>query len=136
MTKISNNEIARAIYSLSEGKSLFEQSEISKRAVKFLFRRRLLSKAPEILAQLQKIINKEESRITAKVSSVNELDSRTKTHLEHALKKRYSGREVLWTESIDPMLLGGVKVEVNNEVIDLSIKNRIGKLQEHLIKSA
>ena len=72
----------------------------------------------------------------AKVWSVEKLDHKTKLHLEHALKKRYSAEHVVLSENIDPKLLGGIKVEVNNEVIDLSIKNKIEKLQEHLIKSA
>ena len=38
-------------------------------------------------------------------------------------------------ESLDSKLLGGLKVEVNNEIIDLSIKNKIGKLQKYLTKS-
>ena len=132
MTAISNNDIARTIYMMSKDKG---QADISKNVVKFLFRKRLLSKSPEILSQLRKIINKEEGRIVAKVSSVEKLDSKMKTSLEYALKKRYSAKEVVFTESINEKLLGGVKIEVNNEVIDLSVKNKIQKLQEHLIKS-
>ncbi len=135
MTAISNKGIAEAIYGMSKGKSNSEQVDISKKIVVFLSRRRLLSKAPEILSQLRKIINQDEGRIVAKVSSVDKLDTKTKTHLESSLKKRYSAKEVVFTESLDKSLLGGVRVEVNNEVIDLSIKNKIGKLQEHLTKS-
>ena len=133
MTTISNNDIARTIYMMSKDQ---EQADVSKNVVKFLFRKRLLSKSPEILSQLRKIINKEEGRIVAKVSSVERLDSKMKIDLEHALKKRYSAKEVVFAESINEKLLGGVKIEVNNEVIDLSVKNKIQKLQEHLIKSA
>jgi F-type H+-transporting ATPase subunit delta len=136
MTAISNNEIARAIFSLSKGKSHSEQLDISKKAVNFLFRKRMLSKSGEILSQLGKIVNQDEGRIIAKVSSVEPLKHQMKTNLEHALKKRYGAEHVVLTESIDPSLIGGLKVEVNNEVIDLSIKNKIKKLQEHLTKSA
>lgn len=135
MTVISNNEIARAVYFLSKDKSQSEQVDISQKIVKFLFRRRLLSKAPDILSQLGKIINHEEGRIVAKVSSVQKLDSKTKTHLEQALKKRYSAKEVVLSENLNEKLLGGIKIEINNEVIDLSIKNKIGKLQEYLIRN-
>lgn len=135
MTVISNNDIARAIYSLSKDKSQSEQIDISKKFIKFLSRRRLLSKAPEILSQLKKIINHEEGRIEAKVSSVQKLDQKTKTHLEQSLKKRYSGKVVVFEESLDEKLVGGLRVEVNNEVIDLSIKNKIGKLQEYLTRN-
>lgn len=135
MSAISNNDIARAIYLLTKGKGHVEQADISKKVIKFLFRRRLLSKAPQILSQLGKIINKEESRVEAKVLSVEKLNHQMKLHLEQALKKRYSAKEIVLNESLDARLIGGLKIEVNDEVIDLSIKNRIEKLQEYLIRN-
>ena len=96
----------------------------------------MLSKTSDILLHLSKIINKEEGRIVAKISSAKALDHKEKAKLEQALKKRYSSREIVFTESLDSKLLGGLKIEVNDEVIDLSIKNKIGKLQEYLTKSA
>ena len=135
MSALSNNDIARAIHLLTKGKGHAEQADILKKVTKFLFRKRLLSKAPQILAQLGRIINKEEGKVEAKVSSVEKLSRETKSHLEHALKKRYSAKEIVFNESLDSRLIGGVKIEVDDEVIDLSIKNRIGKLQEYLTKT-
>lgn len=134
MTTISNNDIARAIYLMSKDKSSSEQTKISEKVVNFLFKKRMLSKASLVLSQLSKIINQAEGRVIAKVSSVEKLSHQTKTHLEHSIKKRYGAKEVVLNESLDSKLLGGLKIEVNNEVIDLSIKNKIGKLQAHLIK--
>ncbi|KKQ03997.1 MAG: ATP synthase subunit delta [Parcubacteria group bacterium GW2011_GWA2_36_24] len=135
MAILSNNNIARAIYLFLKDKSHSEQLDMSQKIVKFLSRRRLLSKASLILSQLGKIINQEEGRIIVKVSSVEKLNQQTKIHLEQALKKRYSAKEIMLVESLDSKLLGGLKVEVNNEIIDLSIKNKIGKLQKYLTKS-
>lgn len=135
MTTISNNDIARAIYIASQDKNNTEQSLFVNKVVKFLFRKRLLSKAPEILENLRKIINKEENRIVVKISSTETLDGKTKINLEQIFKKRYGAQEIILKEVIDKKLLGGLKVEVNNEVIDFSIKNKIGKLQEYLISN-
>lgn len=136
MATISNNDIAYAIYLISKGKTHSQLVELCKKVVKFLFKRRLLSKADGILMQLEKIINREEGRVAAKITSAKILDHQTKARLEQILKKRYSAKEVMLIESLDEKLLGGLKIEVNNEVIDLSIRNKIEKLQEHLIKSA
>ncbi|MEK7081242.1 MAG: F0F1 ATP synthase subunit delta [Patescibacteria group bacterium] len=136
MTTISNNNIARAIHSATKGKNDAEQSLIFTKVIQFLFRRRLLSKAPDILLHLNKVINDEEGRITAKISSKSKLDEKIKKELAHALTKRYSVKEVVLSEVLDEKLLGGFKVEINDEVIDLTIKNKIGKLQEYLISSA
>ena len=136
MTIISNNNIAHAIYSATKGKNDAEQSLIFPKVIQFLFRRRLLSKAPDILLHLNKVINGEEGKIVAKISSRDNLNEKIKRELAHALTKRYSAKEVVLSEVLDEKLLGGFKVEINNEVIDLTIKNKIGKLQEYLISSA
>ena len=135
MALISNNDIARSIYLMSKDKSQSERVVLSEKVVKFLSRRRLLSKSGDILSRLQKIVNEDEGRIVAKVSSIEKLSHARKTNLEHDLKKRYFAKHVILEENINTELIGGIKVEVNDEVIDLSIKNRIQKLQEHLTKS-
>jgi len=134
MATISNNDIARAIYLISKDKSHHEQADVFKKVVNFLSRKRLLSKASAILLQLRKIINENDSRMVVKVSSVEKLTHQNKTHLEHTLKKRYGVKEIVFEENLDKNLIGGIKIEVNDEIIDLSIKNRIRKLQEYLIK--
>ncbi|MCX6752354.1 MAG: ATP synthase F1 subunit delta [Candidatus Nomurabacteria bacterium] len=142
MTIISNNDIARAVYLVLKGSDLEvlpplggKTSKYSK-VVRFLFKKRLLSKTSEILSRLGKIINEEEGRTVARVSSAEKLDQQNKIKLEHFLKKRYSAKEVVLSENLDKKLLGGLKIEANNEVIDLSVKNKIEKLQEYLTKSA
>ena len=39
-------------------------------------------------------------------------------------------------ESLDAGLLGGFRIEVKDEVIDLTSRNKLRKLQAHLTKSA
>ncbi|PIP69006.1 F0F1 ATP synthase subunit delta, partial [Candidatus Nomurabacteria bacterium CG22_combo_CG10-13_8_21_14_all_32_8] len=50
------------------------------------------------------------------------------------LKERYKAKEIFLTEVLDEKLLGGMRIEVNDEIIDLTVKNKIKKLQEHLIR--
>jgi len=116
MSTATNNDIARAIYL-------------------FLVRKGLLSKSKDILSHLDKMINDEKGRVVAKVSSKDNLSEGIKKELTHFLTKRYSANEVSLVSNIDEKLLGGFRIEVNNEVIDLTIKNKIGKLQEYLISN-
>lgn len=136
MTTISNNNIARAIYLALQNKNHAEQSLIVPKVVQFLAKKRLLSKAPEILSCLIKIINDQENRIVAKIFSAKEIKETTNKELAQILIKRYSAKEIDLVEILDEKLLGGFKIKVNDEVIDLTLKNKISKLQEHLIKSA
>ena len=135
MTVFSNNNIARAIYLVSKDKTPEEQSLASSRVVQFLARKRLLSKASDILSRLNVIINNKEGKIIAKVSSVERMNELTKEKLTHSLSKRYHGKTITLEENLNEKLLGGFKIEVNDEVIDFTIINRIGKLQEYLKES-
>lgn len=134
MATISNNDIAQAIYLVSKDKTEVELNEINKKIVKFLFRRRFLTKSKDILERLNKIINNEEERIVAKVSSTLSLKEETKKELALFLKKHYEAKKVILEETIDSKLLGGMRIEVDDEIIDLTVKNKIKKLQEHLIR--
>ena len=69
MAIISNNDIAHAIYLATRDKNEEEQSLVYGRVVKFLNRKRLFSKVPDILFRLNNIINKYEGRINAKILS-------------------------------------------------------------------
>lgn len=135
MATTSNNDIARAVYLASKDKNHFGQTALSKQVVEFLFRKKLLSKSGDILSRLKKIVDKEEGRTVVKVSSAEALSHKDKLHLEHAMKKRYSSQEVVLEETLDKNLFGGFRLETNGEIIDLSVKNRIEKLKEHLIKN-
>ena len=129
MATISNNEIAQSIYSfLKDKKGAGPYQEV----VDFLNRRRLISKSTDILARLEKIINKEEGLVQANLLSTLKINEADKKDIAKFLKQKYGAKAVVFKESLDPKLLGGFRLEVNDEIIDLSIKNKIGKLQEYL----
>ena len=134
MTTISHNDIARAIYLVSKDKTGRELHDIYEKIIQFLARRRLLSKSADILEKLNNIINKEKGRITAKVSGAKGINRVEKEELTHFLRKRHKAKEVIFLEKTDEKLLGGIKVEVGDEVIDLTVKNKIKELQEHLTR--
>jgi len=134
MATISNNDIARAIYLVSKDKTPIEFQDINHKVAQFLNHRRLLSKSKDILERLEKIMNKENNRIVVNVSSVKKLEEKIKKELTSILKGRYRAKEAVLVEKLDTTLLGGVRIEMDDEVIDLTAKNKIRKLQEHLTR--
>ncbi len=129
MADVSNNYIAKAIYLASKE----NPDDLASRVVKFLAKKRLLSRAPGIILQLEKILYKIENKILVKVTSAEKLSSSEKSELEQFLKKRYEVKQILFKEIVDSRVIGGMKIEIDEEVLDSTIKNRIQKLQEHLI---
>jgi len=132
MSKLSNNEIALAIHKATAGKTGHALHTQLQNVVRFLNNKRLMGKAPQILERLKKIINKEEGIVEANLSYAGKLHRDAKHHIEHVLKKRYKARDVIIHDMVDEGLVGGFKIEAEDEVIDLSIKNTISRLQEHI----
>jgi len=85
MTAISNNDIAQAIYLASKEKSHAEHSLFYPKVVEFLNKKRLLSKTPDILSRLSKIINEHEGRVVARVSSAEKINEKKHKELTTAL---------------------------------------------------
>lgn len=135
MAKSSNKEIAEAIYKATKDQHGAELKKTLEQVVMFLSRRRLISQAPLILNWLNKIINEKEKRIIAKVTSAHKLSDRMKIDLKHDLTHRYKKDEVILEENINESLLGGMRIEVDDEVIDLTLRNKISQLQEHLMRT-
>jgi len=132
MAKISNQDIANSIHQTLKDKTGSAYSLALKNIVNFLARRRLFSQAPEIFNRLQRIVDQEQGAIRAKVSSAKPLGTRLKHDLIKILERRYKAKEIIFNEEVDEKLIGGFKFEVGDEVIDLSIKNKIKKLTEYL----
>ena len=130
MATATNNDIAQAIYAASKE----SPTTVVAQTVQLLVRRRLMSRAPDILMRLEKIINKAENKIVARVTTKDKLEHKDKTELEHFLKKKYGAGSIMFEEIIDEQVVGGMKVEIGDELIDLTVKNRIRKLQEHLTR--
>jgi F-type H+-transporting ATPase subunit delta len=132
MSTISNNNIARAIYLTSKDSK--DEGQFFRKVIQFLTRKRLLSRRKDILIHLNNIINDEEGRTVAKVFSQKKLNENTKKEITQFLSKRYGNRTIILDEKLDEKLLGGFKIEVKDEVIDLTIKNKLEKLQEYLTR--
>lgn len=130
------DNIALAIYLALKDASKQEQPGALRKVVEFLYKKRLISRKDEILERLKKIINYHEKKLEVKVSSAAPLEDSVNKELAENLTRRYGAKSIDLIENIDPTLLGGFKIEVGDEVIDLSIKNKVNKLQEYLIKSA
>lgn len=133
MAVVPNNDIARAIYFFLRDKKEKDHGEALRKVVKFLFSRRLLSQSNCILEKLDKIINQEEKKVAAKIWSASVMGEGLRKEISIFLKKRYGAEEVLMNEMIDESLLGGMKIEVEDEVIDLTIKDKFKKLKDYLI---
>lgn len=133
MAKLSTKNVAEAIYASVKDKTGAERERALELSVEFLAKKNLLGKAPEILKHLERIKNEDLGIVSAKVTSSSPLTKYTEDEVKHALKKRYKAEDVILELQEDKTLIGGVKIEANDEIIDLSFKNKLNQLQNYLL---
>jgi F-type H+-transporting ATPase subunit delta len=133
MATLSVNNLARAIYESTSGKDGAELDIATKNAVDLISKKHLMSKSKEILYQLEKIIDKKEGISRARISSKVKLNKNLVDEIDDYIKKKYKVNDTVLEFKIDEKLLGGIKIEVGDEIIDMTLKNKIHKLQNYLI---
>jgi F-type H+-transporting ATPase subunit delta len=135
MATISINNVTRAIYEATQDKHSVELDSVLKNATELIAKSHLMGKSGDILAELQKIIDDDTGVVRATVTSGNPLSKKHQDDIESEIKKRYRAKEVALTLVEDTKLLDGIKIEIGDEIIDLSLKNKIHQLQEYLLKN-
>ena len=135
MSKISIKNLAQAIYESSQGKEGVDLDDVIKRSVTFIRDKNLLSKSKDILEALEGIIDKENGVVKARVSAGHKLGNELEKEIEGIIKRKYKAEKVIIEEKENPKLLGGIKIEVGDEVIDTTLSNKINQLQNYLIKN-
>jgi F-type H+-transporting ATPase subunit delta len=133
MAKIKVNNLAEAIYeSLKEKEGASFDNTINNIVI-LLGEKNLLGKKDLILNRLQKIIDDDEKIVRAKVSSKNKIIDKNIKEIEEFIKKKYKAKEVTIEQIENKKLLGGIKIEIGDEILDMTLKNKLHQLQNYLI---
>ena len=85
----------------------------------------------DISKNFKELVAKEKNLKNITVASSYRIDKEQLKQIEAALKKRMKAEVSIVTE-IDKSLIGGLKISYDDQVIDLSIKNKLEKLKAQL----
>ncbi|MEK7539371.1 MAG: F0F1 ATP synthase subunit delta [Patescibacteria group bacterium] len=134
MTKISPKNIAEAIYQATVGKSGNDLTLVLKRGAKMLKDKRLLPKSEDVLSFLQNILDEKSGTVRMKVVTAKEISSGDKKKLENEIKEKYKAEKVLSEFFEKRNLLGGMRIEIGDEVLDTTYKSKLSQLEKFLIQ--
>ncbi|OGI94535.1 hypothetical protein A3A03_02450 [Candidatus Nomurabacteria bacterium RIFCSPLOWO2_01_FULL_40_18] len=135
MPKISPQNIAEAIYEATEGKSGASLAETARNSVQMLHRKRMLGKSDEVVKALQNILDKKTGTIRAKITTAKKISPEQRNKIEHEVKEKYKAKQVASEFFEKGKLLGGMRVEVGDEVLDTSYKNKLKQLEDFLTQA-
>lgn len=88
---------------------------------------------PDITAQFEHLRQQAEGRLVVEVTSASELDEAQRGKLVESLAKRF-GREIDIDSKVDPALIGGAVIRVGDQVIDGSVRGRLGRMAREMTR--
>lgn len=110
-------------------------SQVDKNTMKFLVilvERNRINLIRTIIFSFLQLIYSSSTIKLFKISSASPFTSKQLNQLTNKLKKLTNTSEIQLVMSIDTSLIGGFTIETNSKIIDLSIKNQLKNLANHL----
>lgn len=97
--------------------------------LKLLCEKRYISEFSDCVAQYKALLNEVTGISDAKVTSAVELDEKEKNALKEKLE-RLSGHKVAIEYTVDPSILGGLIVEIDDKVMDSSLQKHLKDVKD------
>lgn len=116
------------LFAAVAGEAIFAETQ---NFVRVLIENRRLELLPDIRANFEELKNEREGTIEADIASAFPLESGALAALVADLERRFK-RKVEPHVTVDPELIGGVRVQIGDEVIDGSVRGRLATMASAL----
>jgi len=130
--KISPKQYAQTLFDLADGKSRAEIEKSVADFARYIYGNRKLKLADKIIEQFGKIYNNKKNIVEAEVVSRKKLDNVGVKKIKHFVKEKYQTKEVVLKNTVDESIKGGIVLKVGNEILDGSLKGKLGELKKML----
>ena len=99
--------------------------------MRLLVEGRHVHRAPEILDEYERLVDEAEGRVRASVTAAVELSNDERELIGERLSKQI-GKEVRVTAQVDRRILGGLRLQYGDHLIDASVATRLQQLRRIL----
>jgi len=130
--RITSKQYAQTLYDLTDGQSKPEIEKAVADFARYIYRNRKLKLAGKIIEQFAAIYNKKKGIVEAEVVSRKKLDDAGAKKINHFVKEKYRAKEVVLKNSVDENIKGGIILKVGDEILDGSLKGKLGELKKIL----
>ena len=106
---------------------------VARNLIQLLVHNRRLSVLVEIRELFEQLKLEDEGKLDAKISSAFPMEDAQRNQVVNLLSSRFK-RKINATVTVDPDLIGGIKVEVGDKVWDASVRGRLQTMAATLTK--
>ena len=107
--------------------------DVARNLIQLLVHNRRLSVLAEIRESFEQLKLEDEGKLDAKISSAFPMEEAQRSQVVDLLSSRFK-RKINATVTVDPDLIGGIKVEVGDKVWDASVRGRLQTMAATLTK--
>ncbi len=125
--KTSNKQLAEALYQITRGLKGEKLTQALRGFVALLTRAHKLKQATRVIGEFIKHSKKEEGIVEIEVTTARKLDDGTMLHIKKAFGTKVEEQTV-----VDENMLGGVKIKMDDKILDASLKTQLNNLQKSL----
>ena len=127
--EIKDSQIISVVNTLLNGDASTEVTNL----LSVLIENNRISALPEIYQVFRDLVLEDQKRGDAIIESAYAMSQTEKQDFEELLSKKF-GKKITATVVVNPELLAGIKVTINDKVIDGSVKGRLSDLSTQLTK--
>ncbi|MBM7616822.1 F-type H+-transporting ATPase subunit delta [Weissella uvarum] len=101
--------------------------------VDMVFENGRITDLPMIIKQYQHLVDEAEKRVTVHVTTAIALDDQQRERLRQKLMHILDANTIVLDEQIDPSIIGGVKIETHNRVLDGSLATKLAQIRQSIM---
>jgi F-type H+-transporting ATPase subunit delta len=133
MKKFTAKNYAQALMEAIEGASAEDENKVLDNFVKVLAENNDLRMHEAIADEFHALDLKKKGIVQVKVESSHALNHENEKAILNELNKLVKGNFEI-KKKIDEQLIGGVVIQIDDRIIDASVKNHLEQLKDNLIK--
>lgn len=122
MSAPSRQQLAEAILKLS---SKVSEKKLTETIAAYLVESRRTGELDAIMREVARLREKQDNVTEVTATSAFKLNDGARK----AIKSLMAGKQLIINEVVDPELLGGVRLETSEELLDLTVRNRLNQLK-------
>jgi F-type H+-transporting ATPase subunit delta len=88
----------------------------------------------DIAAEFERLMAREERRLTVELTTARELTDQEADAIVSQIEQA-AGRKVEASRNVDPDLLGGIVIQVGSHLADASVRGRLERLRQTLVRT-
>lgn len=131
--KLSIRKYSQILYEAVDGKDQTDIDNILANFTKLLDKNNHLKYSSRIINAFNDLCNKENGIVEMEVTSKRPLNDKVREKIRNSFKEKNNAKEIRITEKLNPEMIGGIILRTSNEIIDISMDNKLSELKKQLL---